>query len=218
MKPHTSTTGSPRRTAAVGVVAVVLTVGAVGGAYALATVDRTPAEVTAGDAAPPAPVDEETFATDEPTDDWPDGSTVPDVPAGADEYTQERADAFWGAGYVMEDADALATLWHVDLLEAKGRAGQLLIDGQPVPVAPGSSLDLTDPDTIAGLDLMAYWDAGYNAEEAAALAALWNVDIGEAKADRRPHAPRRAAAPDRAERHPGFLTPAAQARGTNGFP
>jgi hypothetical protein len=81
----------------------------------------------------------------------------------------------------MEDANALADLWHVNVLEAKGRAGQLLLDGQPVPVAPGSSVDMTDPDVIAGLELTAYWDAGYNAEEATELAALWNVEVIEAK-------------------------------------
>ena len=174
MNPRTSTTGSPRRRAAIGVVAATLTVGAVGVSYALATVDRPAAEVAAGDAAPQAPADDAPLATDDPT--------AADVLAGADEYTQERADAFWGAGYYMEDADALAELWHVDLLEAKGRAGQLLLDGQPVPVAPGSSLDLTDPDTIAQLQLVAFWDAGYTGDDGAALAALWHVDVSEAKA------------------------------------
>lgn len=174
MNPRTSTTGSPRRTAAIGVVAVTLTVGATGVAYALATADRPAAEVTAGDAAPPAPVDDAAPATDDPT--------PADVLAGPDEYTQERSDAFWGAGYYMEDADALAALWNLGLLEAKGRAGQLLLDGQPVPVAPGSSLDLTDPATIEMLEMDAYWDAGYTGEDGVALAALWNVDVFEAKA------------------------------------
>ncbi|GEA87350.1 hypothetical protein [Cellulomonas cellasea] len=177
MKPLTSTS-SPRRAAALGVVAVTLTVGAGGVAYALANADRPPAEITAGDAAPPA----EDVAR--PTGDPTPADVVPatDVVAGADEYTQERSDAFWGAGYYMEDADALAQLWDVELLEAKGRAGQLLLDGQPVPVAPGSSLDLTDPAVIAGLQLEAYWDAGYTGEDGVALAALWDVEVGEAKA------------------------------------
>ena len=167
MNPHTSTTGSPRRTAAIGVVALTLTVGAAGVAYALAAGHRPAAEVTAGGAAPQAAAE----------------GTAPaaDALAGAEEYTQERSDAFWGAGYYMEDADALAALWQVGLLEAKGRAGQLLLDGQPVPIAPGSSLDLTDPDTIAGLQLEAFWDAGYTGDDGAALAALWNVDVIEAK-------------------------------------
>lgn len=173
MKPHTSTTGSPRRTAALGIVAVTLTVGTVGVAYTLATDDRPATEVTAGDAAPQAPADDGASAAADP----PEAAVL----AGADEYTQERADAFWGAGYFMEDADALAALWHVDLLEAKGRAGQLLLDGQPVPVAPGSSLDLTDPDTIARLQLLAFWDAGYTGDDGTTLAALWHLDVIEAK-------------------------------------
>lgn len=173
MNPRTSTTGSPRRTAAIGAVAVTLTVGAVGGAYALASADRPATEVTAGDTAPQTPVDDAPLPTDQP-------SATPAL-VGPDEYTQERSDAFWGAGYSMEDAFALADLWHVELLEAKGRAGQLLLDGQPVPVAPGSSLDLSDPNTIAGLHLEAFWDAGYTGDDGAALAALWAVDIIEAK-------------------------------------
>ncbi|MBB2925261.1 hypothetical protein [Cellulomonas cellasea] len=180
MKPLTSTTGSPRRTAALGVVAVTLTVGVGGVAYAVANADRPPAEITAGDAAPPAPVEDAARPTGDPT--AADVLAAPDVLAGAEEYTQERADAFWGAGYFMEDADALAELWDVELLEAKGRAGQLLLDGQAPPVAPGSSLDLTDPATVARLQLEAFWDAGYTGEDGVALAALWEVEIIEAKA------------------------------------
>lgn len=174
MSPRTSTPGSSRRTAAVGVVAVTLTVGAGGVAYALMTDDRPATQVAAGDAAPSAPVTDVPAATEDPT--------APDVLAGADEYTQERADAFWGAGYHLEDAVALAELWDVEVLEAKGLAGQLLLDGQPVPVAPGSSLDLTDPETIAQLEMAAYWDAGYTGDDGAVLAALWDVDVLEAKA------------------------------------
>src|SRR5690349_14623598 len=173
MNPSTSTPGPARRSAAVGVVAATLTVGAVGGAYALTAVDRPAAEVVAGDATPEPPMVDEFLRTPDPME--------AELRAAAEEYTQERADAFWGAGYWMEDAFALADLWHVDVLEAKGRAGQMLLDGQPVPVAPGSSVDMTDPDVIAGLELTAYWDAGYNAEEAAELAALWNVEVIEAK-------------------------------------
>ncbi|GCE77626.1 hypothetical protein [Cellulomonas biazotea] len=173
MKPLASGDRSRRRSAAVGVVAATLTVAATGAAYALASADRPQAEqVVAGGA--------DAVATADPTPSLLP-QDVTDESAGPDEYTQARADAFWGAGYYMEDADALAALWQLDLLEAKGRAGQLLLDGLPVPVAPGSSLDLTDPDTLDGLAFEAYWDAGYNSEEAAVLAELWNVDVGEAK-------------------------------------
>lgn len=172
MKPL-STPGSPRRTAALGVVAVTLTVGAAGAAYALASDDRPAAEVTAGGTAPARMVDDAAPDAGDPA--------VPDGLAGAEEYTQERSDAFWGAGYSMADANALAEIWGVEILEAKGRAGQLLLDGRPVPVAPGSSVDPTNPDTVEGLQLEAFWDAGYLGEDGATLAALWNVDVLEAK-------------------------------------
>ncbi|NKY40401.1 hypothetical protein [Cellulomonas septica] len=169
MKPLASTTRSPRRTAAIGVVAATLTVGATGAAYALAQNARTPESsvVAAGSPTDP-PVPQVVRAT------------PPPLP-GEEEYTQERADAFWGAGYQMEDADALAELWQVSLLEAKGRAGQLLLDGQPVPIAPWGSLDPDDPDTVARHQLDAYWAAGYDGDDGEALAALWSVDIIQAK-------------------------------------
>ena len=178
MNPRTSTAGSSRRKTAIGVVAVALTVGATGAAYALAAHERPAAEVTAGDA-PQAPAEDPPPLLDAapPTEE----PTAGDVLPGPYEYTQERWEAFFGAGYYMEDAAALATLWHLDIIEAKGRAGRMLLDGQPVPVAPGSSLDLTDPNTISMLEYGAYLDAGYTAEDGATLAALWNVDIGEAK-------------------------------------
>ncbi len=56
------------------------------------------------------------------------------------ELTEAQYDAFWGAGYTVEDMDALAKLWDTGCIETKARAGQLLLDGQPVPVAPGSSI------------------------------------------------------------------------------
>lgn len=173
MTPRTTTPGTSRRTAAIGVVAVSLTVGGAGVAAGVALRDRPPAEVATAAAA--AAVDEP-FVVPAPAE------VVPEHLAGAQEYTQERSDAFWGAGYYLEDAFALAELWDVELMEAKGRAGQMLLDGEPLPVAPGSSLDLTDPETISMLEYVAYWDAGYTQEDGEKLAALWDVDVFEAKA------------------------------------
>ncbi|GIG19898.1 hypothetical protein Cch01nite_06220 [Cellulomonas chitinilytica] len=170
MKPLASTTRSPRRLAAAGVVAATLTVGAAGAAYALAHDARR-------EGAPAAAAPEQA--------EVPDASATwvlpSPIPRPATPLTQEQSDAFWAAGYYMEDADALATLWGTDLQEAKSRAGQLLLDGQPVPVAPGSSLDLSDPGTVMMLEQGAFWDAGYTAEDGATLAALWHVDVTEAK-------------------------------------
>jgi hypothetical protein len=108
------------------------------------------------------------------------------MPAG---YTREQYTAFWDAGYQSEDVDALAQLWAVDATEAKARAGQLLLDGRPVPVAasgtPGNHV--ANPAAPAPADevtaqIQAYFDAGYTGTEAEALAALWQTDFAEAKA------------------------------------
>lgn len=65
------------------------------------------------------------------------GATVSDeMPEG---YTREQYDAFWGAGYTWDDALALDELWQGDVTEAKAAAGQMILDGEQVPVAPGST-------------------------------------------------------------------------------
>jgi hypothetical protein len=93
-------------------------------------------------------------------------------------FTREQYTAFWDAGYTSEDVEALSDLWQSDATTAKARAGQLLLDGDPVPVAPGSHAE-SGPDDAA---LDAFWDAGYTFEDAQALAELWQVDTGDAKA------------------------------------
>ncbi len=60
------------------------------------------------------------------------GSTPSDVP-GVDQYR-----ALWNAGYTYEDAAALAELWGLDTSDAKLRAGQALLDGETLPIAPGT--------------------------------------------------------------------------------
>ena len=54
----------------------------------------------------------------------------------ADGDIVDRADA----GYTYDDAVALAALWSTDVADTKAQAGGLLLDGQTLPVAPGSSV------------------------------------------------------------------------------
>jgi hypothetical protein len=74
------------------------------------------------------------------------------LPTGADgstttvDYTQAQYDAFWGAGYTVEDVQSLNALWNSDATETKARAGQLILDGQTPPVAPsGTPVTSTAP-------------------------------------------------------------------------
>lgn len=73
-----------------------------------------------------------------------DGADLPFAPGtyGApDPASQEVAalDAFFAAGYQWPEVEQLAALWNVDTYETKIQAGQLLLDGQPVPVAPSGT-------------------------------------------------------------------------------
>ena len=95
------------------------------------------------------------------------------MPAG---YTREQYEAFWGAGYTPEDVAVLEELWHVDATESKARAGQLILDGETPPVAPGR-VELPEQDEVD-----AFWAAGYTVEDVEELSALWHLDMFETKA------------------------------------
>lgn len=61
-------------------------------------------------------------------------------PAGL-EYSPEQSEALWGAGYTDADVNALVDLWDLDYVETKARAGQMILDGDPLPVAPGETVE-----------------------------------------------------------------------------
>ncbi|KRD43714.1 hypothetical protein ASE38_05730 [Cellulomonas sp. Root930] len=95
------------------------------------------------------------------------------MPAG---YTREQYEAFWGAGYTTEDVTALEELWHTDTTETKARAGQLLLEGDAPPVAPGR-VALPEQDEVD-----AFWSAGYTIEDVETLSEVWHTDAFETKA------------------------------------
>lgn len=95
-------------------------------------------------------------------------------------YTDEQQQAFWDAGFTAADTDALAALWQTDWAGVKAQAGQMLLDGQTVPIAPGSTPE-EDPGYTEE-QMMALWDAGYTQGDAHALAELWQTDWPGVKA------------------------------------
>ncbi|MEP7764238.1 hypothetical protein [Sanguibacter sp. 25GB23B1] len=99
---------------------------------------------------------------------------VPVTPAPDLVYTQEHFEALEAAGYSFYDEMMLSELWAVELDQAKARAGQMLLDGEVLPILPGAGDVLAEPGELA---YGAYWDAGYSQEDAEALAALWNSDV-----------------------------------------
>lgn len=106
-----------------------------------------------------------------------------------DGYTRAQYDAFWDAGYTVDDVYALEKLWKVDSIGAKAQAGQMLLTGQQVPIAPGST-PAGEPEPPAGppvvdmkieAELQAFWGAGYTADDIRTLAELWDLDEFGAK-------------------------------------
>jgi hypothetical protein len=99
-----------------------------------------------------------------------------------DGYTREQHDAFWGAEYSAGDLEMLCDLWNVDALEAKARAGQMLLDGETLPVAPGASGPVEEVPYLAPDAQEALREAGVTFEDAEQLAELWQIGTYEAKA------------------------------------
>ncbi|WP_188079073.1 hypothetical protein [Actinotalea subterranea] len=75
------------------------------------------------------------------------GETVPVLPGSHPDPApvvgpdQAQSDAFFGAGYTYDDAVALAELWDADPIETKATAGQMLLDGETLPVPPSGTAD-----------------------------------------------------------------------------
>lgn len=104
-----------------------------------------------------------------------------DWSAMPENYTQGQYEAFWGAGYGGQDVEELNALWGTADTETKARAGQLLLDGQPVPVAP-SGTEEPDVGLVTVEQSDALFGAGYGGEDVDELAALWGTDFLETKA------------------------------------
>ncbi|NAZ75960.1 hypothetical protein GTQ99_11130, partial [Kineococcus sp. T13] len=54
-------------------------------------------------------------------------------------YDRAQYEAFWGAGYTYDDVLVLNELWGTGDTETKARAGQLVLDGQSLPLAPSGT-------------------------------------------------------------------------------
>ncbi|WP_454048744.1 hypothetical protein [Cellulomonas sp. Marseille-Q8402] len=104
-----------------------------------------------------------------------------DWSAMPENYTQAQYETFWGAGYGAQDVEELNELWGTSDTETKARAGQLLIDGQPVPVAPSGPED-TSVAAITAEQSDAFFGAGYTGEDVEELSALWSTEFLETKA------------------------------------
>ncbi|WP_369054262.1 hypothetical protein [Kineococcus terrestris] len=87
--------------------------------------------------------------------------------------------AWFGAGYVYDDAVRLGEVWNVDAAEAKVLGGEDLLAGRTLPVSPSPELPRTSP----GWELNAFTACGYSPADAEDLAARWDLDTWDAQVE-----------------------------------
>jgi hypothetical protein len=106
-------------------------------------------------------------------------TTVNTASQGSTTHTQAQdLNAFFAAGYGYTDAESLATLWNeTNITRVKAEAGQKLLDGETLPVKPSG-----DPVAPTDNSVEAFFNAGYDYNDAVALAGIWHTtDAYQAK-------------------------------------
>jgi hypothetical protein len=98
----------------------------------------------------------------------------PEPEVTADPKEEARREAYFAAGYDWDDAVKLAKIWKLsDPSEAKTKGGKLLLAGKKLPVKP-------DPANVAeareAARVSAFFDAGYDVEDAIKLAKMWKLE------------------------------------------
>lgn len=83
---------------------------------------------------------------------------------------QQDYQAYFAAGYTYDDAVALGKIWHeTDTAAIKAAAGQKLLDGDSLPVAPSGT-----PESKEDRAVDAFFNAGYTYDDAVRLGQMWN--------------------------------------------
>ena len=91
-----------------------------------------------------------------------------------DPKVQAEVDAFFNAGYTMDDAIYLAKLWKTkDPYDAKVEGGTKLLAGKKLPIKPGSSPETSDEKNATAAAV--FLGKGYTAADATKLARLWKT-------------------------------------------
>jgi hypothetical protein len=109
------------------------------------------------------------------------GQTAPAATPDVATDPQQESDyqAYFNAGYSYDDAVALGKIWNeTDTDQVKAQAGQKLIDGDTLPVKP-SGTPAPPEDRAAA----AFFNAGYDYNDAVKLGHLWNESPSQAKID-----------------------------------
>ncbi|MFI1993642.1 hypothetical protein [Actinoplanes sp. NPDC020271] len=98
-------------------------------------------------------------------------AAAPASPTPSAASTEAANDAFFAAGYTIDDAEALAKLWNMqdyNIASVKIAAGQKLLAGETLPIKP-------QPVETIPASVNKFFDAGYDWDDAVKLAKLWKL-------------------------------------------
>ncbi|MEV6632976.1 hypothetical protein AB0M54_19730 [Actinoplanes sp. NPDC051470] len=88
---------------------------------------------------------------------------------------EEKArNKYFDEGYGLDDGEKLAKIWKTDITAAKTRAGQMLLDGKKLPIKPPVAPPGL-PSTAQEAQAEAFFDKGYDFDDAERLARLWKL-------------------------------------------
>ena len=91
----------------------------------------------------------------------------------ADPASERQFEAYFGAGYGWDEAVKFAKLWKMsDPGEAKAEAGKRLLAGEKLPIQPSKE---GARDALNSKRVMAFFNAGYEIEDAVKLAKIWKT-------------------------------------------
>jgi hypothetical protein len=106
-------------------------------------------------------------------------AATPSLPPSEAEL-QKQYDAYYNAGYDYDDAVKLAVLWRSkdEPGAIKAEAGRRLLAGETLPLKPTPNDPETPADEISPTEqkrLDAYFEAGYDYDDAVRLAKIWKL-------------------------------------------
>jgi hypothetical protein len=98
----------------------------------------------------------------------------PNAGPGISDKQEKALDKYFASGYDLNEGKKLAKLWKMEdkeLIQVKAIAGQKLLDGEKLPVKPGSPpVEQSDAETK---QVEKFFAEGYDFDDAAKLAKLW---------------------------------------------
>ena len=105
----------------------------------------------------------------------------PDVKGTSPDWDPNGLDAFFKSNYTYDDAQALANLWGIGIVEAKQALGHKVINKLQHLLPSGLQQPTSKSKYSPAANFQAYVKSEYNYDDAVLLASLWSLGVPEAK-------------------------------------